>query len=324
LTTANPQGGLLSAAKPDLGPEETDRIRTRVRLLVEITARGARFRRGLLQAAERLTPEEAAVVADLEAHGLDVIQLRNLLRGAHVLVDEPHLYQRWLFPHVSRQRISSHHPEIDKREYPDYGMRGPLVREKLHGRTVRGTWLQLEKTPATMTAGKRKPPTWNDVKHLVDYVIYRLRRSNVGPWGLSGMTERRPMYLSPDLGVRVPIPEAAEDELTRVISEIEQNDDVSSASGELAVRFPPPDRANDLRELVFTGMAQGRGLFGSSEVLVTRTPSDVARGLLDRLRDAPGWSLPEPGSTRAATIELGNGRKLACAVRTSPATGASS
>lgn len=314
--------GKPTSAEPALSPEETERVRTRVRLMIELSARGARFRGGLEQAAQRLTPEEAAVVADLEAHGLDVIQLRNLLRGAHVLVDESYLYDRWLFPGVSHQRISSHHPEIDKRTYPDYGMRGPLVREKLHGRTVHGTWLQLEKTPATMTAGKRKPPTWNDVKHLVDYVIYRLRRSNVGPWGLSGMTEKRPMYLSPDLGVRVPLPEAVSDELTRVISEIEHDDDVTSASPELAARFPPPDRADDLRELVFTGIAQGRGLFGSSDVLTTTTVSEPARELRSHGDKAPEWQLPELGASRPATVELATGRRLTYAVRTSPATGA--
>ena len=89
-------------ADVELSPEETER-RARVRLMVEITARRSRFRRGLLEAAERLTPEEAAVVLDLEAYGLDVIQLRNLLRGAHVLVDESHLYERWLFPEVSHE-----------------------------------------------------------------------------------------------------------------------------------------------------------------------------------------------------------------------------
>lgn len=308
------------AAEGELSPEETERIRTRVRLMIEISARRARFRGGLLQAAERLTPEEAAIVADLEAHGLDVTQLRDLLHGAHVLVDEPYLYERWLFPRVSRQRISSHHPEIDKHEYPDYGMRGPLVREKLHGRTAHGTWVQLEKTPATMTAGKRKLPTWNDVKHLADYVVYRLSRSNVGPWGRSGSTEKRPMYLSPDLGVRVPIPEAVSDELTGMISLIEEDDDVTSASGDLADRFPPPERADDLRELEFKGIAQGRGLFGGSDVWITRTPSDLARDLLSHQHDRPSWSLPELGVTRPATIELGNDRKLVYAVRTSPAT----
>jgi hypothetical protein len=309
-----------STAAEALSPAETERVRARVRLMIEITARTARFRGGLLQAAERLTPEEAAIVADLETHGLDVTQLRDLLHGAHVLVDEPYLYERWLFPSVSHQRISSHHPEVDKSEYPDYGMRGPLVREKLHGRTVHGTWVQLEKTPATMTAGKRRLPTWTDVKHLADYVVYRVSRSNVGPWGRSGSTERRPMYLSPDLGARVPIPEAVSDELTGMIAQIEEDDDVTSASEEVAERFPPPKRASSLRELEFTGIAQGRGLFGGSDVWITKTPSDLARELLSHEHDPSSWSLPELGATRPGTIELGNERKLAYAVRISRAT----
>ena len=309
-----------STAADALSPAETERIRARVRLMIEITARTARFRGGLLQAAERLTPEEAAIVADLETHGLDVTQLRDLLHGAHVLVDEPYLYERWLFPSVSHQRISSHHPEVDKSEYPDYGMRGPLVREKLHGRTVHGTWVQLEKTPATMTAGKRKLPTWTDVKHLADYVVYRVSRSNVGPWGRSGSTEKRPMYLSPDLGARVPIPQAVSDQLTGMIAQIEEDDDVTSASPELADRFPPPERASDLRELEFKGIAQGRGLFGGSDVWITKTPSDLAREILSHEHDPPSWSLPELGATRPGTIEFGNERKLAYAVRMSRST----
>lgn len=308
-----------TTALSELSAEETERVRTRVRLMIEITARRGRYRGGILQAAERLTPEEAAIVADLETHGLDVTQLRDLLHGAHVLVDEPYLYERWLFPRVSHQRISSHHPEINKSEYPDYGMRGPLVREKLHGRTAHGTWVQLEKTPATMTAGKRKAPTWNDVKHLADYIVYRLSRSNVGPWGRSGSTERRPMYLSPDLGAHVPIPQGVGDELTGMISRLEEDDDVTSASAGLAGRFPPPARANDLLELEFTGIAQGRGLFGGSDVWITRTPSDLARELLNHEHDRSRWSPPEPGATRPARIELGNGRTLAYAVRTSAA-----
>jgi hypothetical protein len=81
-----------------------------------------------------------------------------------------------------------------------------VVREKLHGRTAQGTWVQLEKTPAAF--GKRKLPSLTDLRHLMDYVVYRVTRSNVGPWGLSHMTERRPMYLSPDLAVPTSLPPA--------------------------------------------------------------------------------------------------------------------
>ena len=235
------------------------------------------------------------------------------MQGAHVLVDQPELYERWVFPHKSHQRMSSHHPEIDKRTYPDYGMRGPLVREKLHGRTAHGTWLQLEKTPATMTAGKIKLPSLTDLKHLADYVVYRVTRSNVGPWGRSGATERRPMYLSPDLGVCVPIPEKVNDELTGVISEIEESDDVTSVS-DMAYRFPPPDRANDLAELTFTGIAQGRGLFGGASVWSTPSSSDQSAELLRKQVQRPAWSVPELGKTRQSTVEVGD-RTLTYAIR---------
>ncbi len=306
--------GERAPASVDLSPAETERVRERVRLMLDISARTNRFRGGILHAAAHLTPPEAAIVADLERHGLDVSQLRDLLRGAHVLVDQPELYERWLFPGKSHQRISSHHPEIDKQTYPDYGMRGPLVREKLHGRTAHGTWLQLEKTPATMTAGKFKLPTLTDLKHLADYVVYRLTRSNVGPWGRSGATERRPMYLSPDLGVRVPIPAKVSDELTGVISQLEESDDLTSVSA-MASRFPPPDRANDLAELTFTGIAQGRGLFGGASVWSTPSSSDKAAALLQDQIQSQAWSAPQPGTTRQAAVRLGDGRELTYSIR---------
>ena len=278
----------------DSNPSSTERIRRRVRLMVEISARPGVYRRGLEKAAARLTPQEAAVLGDLEHHGLNVLQLQDVLRGAHVLVDDPSLYERWQFPKVSHERISSHHHEIDKHKYPDYGMPGPVLREKLHGRTAQGTWVQLEKTP--VAPGKR--PSLQDLVHLADYVIYRVTRSNIGPWGRSQDTEKRPMYLSPDLRARVPLPQAASDELTRVVSEIEESDDVTSASPDLASRFPPPDRADDLRELTFTGEVQGRGLFASSDVWVTRTAARTIKELLRRDIEPPGWVIPPPEERR--------------------------
>ena len=186
-----------------LTAEQTEQVRTRVRLLIDITARAGAYRKGLLAAAAQLSPEEAAIIVDLSQHGMQVPQLRDVLCGGHVLVDDPQLYEKWRFEKVSHLRISSHHRDIDKKRFPDIGMRGQVVREKLHGRTAQGTWVQLEKTPAAF--GKRKLPSLNDLRHLMDYVMYRITRSNVGPWGLSRLTERRPMYLSPDLAVPTPL-----------------------------------------------------------------------------------------------------------------------
>ncbi|MEI6446353.1 MAG: hypothetical protein WCO96_00565 [Actinomycetes bacterium] len=297
----------------ELDEAETARIRKRVRLMVQITSRAGKFRSGLAQAAKRLTPAEAAIIADLETHGLDVRQLREVLCGAHVLVDEPGLYERWRFPD-SHERLSSHHKKMDKKAYPDLGLRGPLVREKLHGRTANGTWVQLEKTPAAMGGGFHLP-SLTDLKHLLDYFVYRVTKKNVGPWGLSGNTESRPMYLSPDIGTTMPLPASAEEELTTSLKLIEQDDDVTSASPDLAVRFPPPDRADSLAELVFhPGARNGRGLFGASDVYVTEMLSPAAQEVLDGGHGAPEWMLPVATETKSVTVKVGD-REIATAAR---------
>ena len=279
-----PPGG---APAEGLSAAQTEMVRTRVRLLIQITARAGKYRRGLLAAAARLSPEEAAILADLARHGLQVPQLHDVLCGGHVLVDDPQLYEDWQFAKVSHHRISSHHRDIDKTRYPDIGMRGVVVREKLHGRTAQGTWVQLEKTPAAF--GQRKLPTLDDLRHLADYVVYRVTRSNVGPWGLSRLTERRPMYLSPAVAIPASLSPPVAESLAGALRRIEAEDDVTSASGDLVGRFPPPVRANPAAELgrSLPGRA-GRGLFGSSEVWVTETLSPLAASVLSQRSARPG------------------------------------
>ena len=267
---------------PDaLAQERAERARARVRLLIEITARAGEYRKGLLAAVAQLSNEEATIIGDLERHGLQVPQLHDVLCGGHVLVDDPRLYEDWHFKKVSHLRISSHHRDIDKKKYPDIGMRGYVVREKLHGRTATGTWVQLEKTPAAF--GKRKLPTMDDVRHLMDYVVYRVTRSNVGPWGLSKRTERRPMYLSPDLAVPTPLSPPVAAAVAATLHRIEEHDDVTAVSSDLAGRFPPPDRVDPVLDLgrALPGRA-GRGLFGNSAVWVTETASRVAAEILGK------------------------------------------
>ena len=142
VTRAGQPGG---AGSGGLTTQQTEKVGARVRLMIEITARAGAYRKGLLTAAARLSPKEAAIISDLEGHGLPVQQLHDVLCGGHVLVDDPQLYEDWQFSKVSHLRIFSHHRDIDKARYPDIGMRGVLVREKLHGRTAQGTWVQLEK-----------------------------------------------------------------------------------------------------------------------------------------------------------------------------------
>ncbi|NYF97558.1 hypothetical protein [Janibacter cremeus] len=277
---------------------EGDRVRRRVELLVDITSRVGEYRDGLTPAAARLTDHEAAIIEGLERHGLDVLQLREVLWGGHVLIDDPDLYEQWRFP-TSRERLSSHHKNVDKRQFPDLGLKGPLVREKLHGRTKTGTWLQFEKTPAAMGHGFRLP-TWNDVLHLCDYVVYRITKSNVGPWGLSRQTERRPMYLSPAIASSVPVPPAALDELTAALERVEDADDTTSASPDLARHFPPPNRSSTAAELVLDpGTRNGRGMFGAADIHVHQGQVHDARRALDEARAAepPRWTLPPTAPT---------------------------
>ena len=123
-------------------------------------------------AAKHLSPEEAAIIADLERHRMQVSQLHDILCGGYVLVDNPQLYDDWRLNKISHERMSSRHRAIDKSRYPDIGMRGHVVREKLHGRTEQGTWVQLEKTPAAF--GKSKLPASTMLRHLVNYVVYKI------------------------------------------------------------------------------------------------------------------------------------------------------
>lgn len=271
------------AAAP--GAADAEQVRTRVRLTIEITARAGEYRRGLIGAVGRLSPEEASILADLEQHGLQVPQLHDVLCGGHILVDDPALYDKWRAAKGSHPRLSSHHRDIDKARYPDIGMRGHVVREKLHGRTATGTWVQLEKTPAAF--GGSKMPSLDDLRHLMDYVVYRFTGSNVGPWGLSRMTERRPMYLSPIVAVPTTLTPPVARSLTKALRRIEQSDDVTSVSEQLAAHFPPPDRADLAGELgqALSGRG-GRGLFGNSEVWITQTPSRAAAEVLRARHEA--------------------------------------
>jgi hypothetical protein len=274
-----------------------DAERERVRLMISITARAGEYRRGLVRAAGRLSTEEAVILADLERRGLQVPQLHDVLCGGHVLVDDPDLYEEWRFAKVSHPRISSHHRDIDKTRYPDIGMRGNVVREKLHGRTAQGTWVQLEKTPAAF--GRGRLPSFDDVRHLVDYLVYRITRSNVGPWGLSRMTERRPLYLSPMLAVPVALTPPVARWLARALHRIEEADDVTAVSADLASRVPPPERADPAAELgrALSGRG-GRGLFGNSEVWITQTPSPSAAAVLSESRRPPSADTWRTGGPR--------------------------
>jgi hypothetical protein len=168
--------------------------RRRLSLLVKVAASAGDFSPKLAVAVDHATDAEVQVMSDLVQRGMSIPDLVGLLQGAHVLVGDDDLYERWIFP-TSRRRMSSHHRTVDKKTTPDYGLDGPLVRESLHGKAEVGTWVQLERTKATFQWGKL--PTWSDAVHIRDYVLYRITGKNVGPWGLSAHVDTRPMLLRP-------------------------------------------------------------------------------------------------------------------------------
>ena len=103
------------------------------------------------------------------------------------------------------------------------------------------------------------------------------------------------MHLLPDLAV----PDAAfatpsRAPPTSALHRIEDKDDTTSASADLAASFPPPERADPAAEFgqIPSGRS-GRGLFGSSDVWVRETAI--------RWRPRPWIKLrliPRPGPVR--------------------------
>jgi len=182
------------AVQPTIAEE-----RERLSLLVKIASGAGDFSPKLADAVAAATDPEVRLMSDLIEQGLSIPGLVGLLQGAHVLVGDDDLYEAWIFPH-SRRRMSSHHRNVDKSQTPDYGVDGPLVREALHGKAVVGTWIQLERTKATFQWGRL--PTWHDVVHIRDYILYRLTGKNVGPWGLSAHVDTRPVLLRPPHATR--------------------------------------------------------------------------------------------------------------------------
>ena len=73
---------------------------------------------------------------------------------------------------------------------------------------------------------------------------------------------------------------------------------VAGLIARLAARLLRAVHFNDLAELTFTGIAQGRGLFGGASVWSTPSSSDKAAELLRTQIQPAAWSLPRCLSTR--------------------------
>jgi hypothetical protein len=159
--------------------------------------------------------------------------------------------------------------------------------------------------------------------HIADYVVYRVTKRNVGPWGLSAYTERRPMYLSPQLSTTVPLPEATAHALAAAFARLDAEDQLVevpyNTHSNLVGRFPGPLRLDPLADLTpGPGRGRGRGLFGNSQVWVTETGAANAHRLLSSEVRSDRWALPEVGAVRSVEVEVGD-RRVRLAARV-PAT----
>jgi hypothetical protein len=301
------------AARHDIGTE-----RRRLSALVRLAATAGGFSPKLSAAVDRATDAEVTVMADLVARGLSIPDLVHVLQGAHLLVGDDVLYERWIFPH-SRKRMSSHHRTVDKKATPDFGLDGPLVRESLHGKAAQGTWVQLERTKATFQWGQM--PTWHDVVHVRDFVVYRVTGKNVGPWGLSAHVDTRPIYLRP---ANATPGEGADAGLAAMAN---RRLEVSAAEGDLAAwsdlltpevepvgpagrYFVPPDPVDphDLLPDAPYRDELGAGLFGSLDLVRAQVelPENV-RAVLDRPAPAAGAAGlgPQDGPIEHVTVTVG-------------------
>ena len=294
-----------------------DSERVRLSWLVTIAGNAGKFSPKLATAVSGASDEEVQVMSDLLDNGLSIPELISVLKGAHVVVGDDSLYQRWIFP-SSRKRLSSHHRSVDKLATPDYGLDGPLVRESLHGKAPMGTWVQLERSSAQFHWGAL--PTLADLIHLRDYLIYRITGMNVGPWGLSTLVDTRPMVLRPanqtggraaERGLAALAPQPWSGAGAGPTGPASDRVDLFTADvpevGPAGDLFGPPEaaRPQDLLPDAPFKDELGPGLFGS--LRLTRQEV-VLRPATARIVDAepPGFSMwPTPGGPENRTLSLG-------------------
>ena len=116
--------------------------------------------------------------------------LEAMLKGANFkLQDDGALYKRLRDTYKTdiKSRISSH-----KSCQPQYALSGPAIKEALFGVSKdkhgnKSTWIQFER--------HTNKNIIDFILHMLDYVIYKITKKNVGPYGLSEHTEQNPYII---------------------------------------------------------------------------------------------------------------------------------
>ncbi len=120
---------------------------------------------------------------------------QEILKGAHVVIQNPAVYESLINNSNYRSRISSHYRgnRIDEK-----GVDLEHKSDFLIGLFAQGEgeifWMQLENTKVDFSEGLIRGAILL-VLHMLDYLYYKFTGQNVGPCGLSEYTETKPIVI---------------------------------------------------------------------------------------------------------------------------------
>ena len=144
-------------------------------------------RRRLMKRLVRCKDHEERVLKDLDQRFVfSTAHLKEMLMGAHIRLDDKgKTYQEWAKMAVVQARISSHPSDGQQ-----FSIKGALIKELLFsaisdsGKTF--TWFQLENHPVSFGS---------ILRHMIDYVKYKISAANQGPYGSSPITDLQPLCI---------------------------------------------------------------------------------------------------------------------------------
>jgi hypothetical protein len=113
--------------------------------------------------------------------------MKEMLMGAHIRLDDSgKTCKEWATMAAAKQRISSHPSDGDQ-----FSIKGTLIKELLFSAISEEdklyTWFQLENHPVSFGS---------IVRHMVDYVKYKISSRNQGPFGSSRITDLKPLCIA--------------------------------------------------------------------------------------------------------------------------------
>jgi hypothetical protein len=120
---------------------------------------------------------------------------QEILKGAHVVMQDPELYKQIIDNSNNRNRISSHYRgnKIDEKRV-DLKHKSDFLIGLSKADECNIFWMQLENTKVDFSEGLIRGSILL-VLHMLDYLYYKFTGQNVGPCGLSEYTETKPIVI---------------------------------------------------------------------------------------------------------------------------------